>query len=99
MRCAVEINLSNGGILSPSVMCADLINLENDIQILKNNGVEYLHVDFMDNNLVNLQADNERLQKLVQELVREGNRLRRTLTGVTICLVATIVLLICNYLL
>ena len=53
----------------------------------------------MENNLVNLQADNERLQKLVQELVREGNRLRRTLTGVTICLVATIIFLICNYLL
>jgi hypothetical protein len=56
-------------------------------------------VDFMDNNLVNLQADNERLREVVQELVREGNRLRRTLTGVTICLVVTIVLLICNYLL
>ena len=48
----MEINLSNGGILSPSVMCADLINLENDIEILKNNGVEYLHVDFMDNKFV-----------------------------------------------
>ena len=33
-------------------MCADLINLENDIEILKNNGVEYLHVDFMDNKFV-----------------------------------------------
>ena len=53
----------------------------------------------MDNNLVNLQADNERLREVVQELVREGNRLRRTLTGVTICFVVTIVLLICNYLL
>lgn len=48
----MEINVSNGGIISPSVMCADLINLEADIKTLKELGIEYLHVDFMDNKFV-----------------------------------------------
>ena len=29
-------------------MCADLVNLERDIHILEENGVDYLHVDIMD---------------------------------------------------
>lgn len=48
----MKIDIKNGGILSPSVMCADLLNLEKDINILKSNGVNYLHVDFMDNKFV-----------------------------------------------
>ena len=40
------------GILSPSVMCADLLNLENEIIKLDELGVEYLHIDFMDNKFV-----------------------------------------------
>lgn len=31
--------------LSVSLMCADLVNLERDIHILEENGVDYLHVD------------------------------------------------------
>ena len=34
--------------LSVSLMCADLVNLERDIHILEENGVDYLHVDIMD---------------------------------------------------
>lgn len=40
------------GMLSPSVMCADLLNLENEIRKLDELGVEYLHIDFMDNKFV-----------------------------------------------
>ena len=40
------------GILSPSVMCADLLNLSSEIEKLDKLGVEYLHIDFMDNKFV-----------------------------------------------
>ena len=40
------------GMLSPSVMCADLLNLEKEIEKLDKLGVEYLHIDFMDNKFV-----------------------------------------------
>ena len=29
-------------------MCANLVNLERDIQLLEENGVDYLHIDIMD---------------------------------------------------
>ena len=31
--------------LSASLMCANLVNLERDIQLLEENGVDYLHID------------------------------------------------------
>lgn len=40
------------GLLSPSVMCADLLNLAQEIEKLDKLGVEYLHIDFMDNKFV-----------------------------------------------
>lgn len=40
------------GMLSPSVMCADLLNLSSEIKKLDELGVEYLHIDFMDNKFV-----------------------------------------------
>lgn len=40
------------GKLSPSVMCADLLNLSSEIEKLDSLGVEYLHIDFMDNKFV-----------------------------------------------
>lgn len=46
------IDVSNGGVISPSVMCADPLNLERDICTLKENGVNVLHIDFMDNKFV-----------------------------------------------
>ena len=48
----MKIDISHGGIISPSVMCADMLNLEKDIKILKGEGIEFLHVDFMDNKFV-----------------------------------------------
>jgi ribulose-phosphate 3-epimerase len=38
--------------LSPSIMCADLLNLGRDIGILERSGVELLHVDVMDGHFV-----------------------------------------------
>jgi ribulose-phosphate 3-epimerase len=34
--------------ISASVACADLLNLETDIRLLEEAGVEYLHIDIMD---------------------------------------------------
>ncbi len=34
--------------LSASIMCADLLNLENSIKELENAGIDYLHIDIMD---------------------------------------------------
>lgn len=40
------------GMLSPSVMCADLLRLNDEIERLDSLGVEFLHIDFMDNKFV-----------------------------------------------
>ena len=40
------------GLLSPSLMCADVLNLERELTVLDDLGVEYIHLDFMDNHFV-----------------------------------------------
>lgn len=40
------------GKISPSVMCVDLMNVERDVKRLEKAGVDYLHVDIMDNHFV-----------------------------------------------
>lgn len=40
------------GMLSPSLMCADVLNLEHELTVLDNLGVDYIHLDFMDNHFV-----------------------------------------------
>ena len=46
------------GMLSPSLMCADPLNLQADIETLDALGVSYIHLDFMDNKFVpNLTLD------------------------------------------
>ena len=34
--------------ISASIMCADLLNVQRDVELLRENGVEFLHVDIMD---------------------------------------------------
>lgn len=58
------------GILSPSVMCADLLNLESEIKTLDNLGVEYLHIDFMDNKFVpNITFDTNMVRSFKKAMV------------------------------
>ena len=38
--------------ISPSLMCVDLMNVQKDIEDLEEAGVDYLHVDMMDNHFV-----------------------------------------------
>ena len=40
------------GMLSPSLMCADVLNLEHELTLLDDLGVDYIHLDFMDNRFV-----------------------------------------------
>ena len=40
------------GYVSPSLMCVDLMNVQRDIEILDKVGVDYYHVDMMDNHFV-----------------------------------------------
>ena len=37
------------GYVSPSLMCVDLMNVQRDIEALDKAGVDYYHVDMMDN--------------------------------------------------
>jgi len=38
--------------LAPSLLSANFANLENDIKLLEENGINYLHLDVMDGNFV-----------------------------------------------
>ncbi len=40
------------GMLSPSLMCADVLHLERELTVLDKLGVNYIHLDFMDNHFV-----------------------------------------------
>ena len=39
-------------MLSPSMMCANFLHLERDLEVMASNGVELLHVDIMDGHYV-----------------------------------------------
>lgn len=62
------------GMLSPSVMCADLLNLYDEIEKLDSLGVEFLHIDFMDNKFVpNITFDTN----MVRSFKRPMKNIRR----------------------
>lgn len=62
------------GKLSPSVMCADLLKLYSEIEKLDKLGVEYLHIDFMDNKFVpNITFDTN----MVKNMKRPMKNIRR----------------------
>ncbi len=44
--------INNNIRIAPSVMCADLCNLEKDIQLLDKSGIDLLHFDLMDAHFV-----------------------------------------------
>lgn len=52
-------------ILSASIMCADILNMKEALDEIKESGIEYLHCDIMDNHFVpNLMMPMEFLNKL-----------------------------------
>ena len=40
--------MRNEGIISASMMCEDLVHLTEDIRFLKEESMDYLHIDVMD---------------------------------------------------
>jgi len=55
----------NGVLVAPSIMCADLCNLESDIKVLESVGVDFLHFDLMDAHFVpNMPIGLELLSQL-----------------------------------
>ena len=62
------------GMLSPSLMCADVLNLEHELTVLDDLGVDYIHLDFMDNKFVpNITLDTG-LIKAVKSVVKHMKR-------------------------
>lgn len=62
------------GMLSPSLMCADMLNLESEITELDNLGVDYVHLDFMDGKFVpNITLDAS-LIKSVKSVLKNMKR-------------------------
>lgn len=52
-------------LLSASIMCADLLNLETELKKIENSGIDYIHCDIMDNHFVpNLMLPIEMLNRL-----------------------------------
>ena len=62
------------GILSPSLMCADVMNLERELTVLDELGVEYIHLDFMDNHFVPNITLNTDLIKATKSVLKHMKR-------------------------
>ena len=53
------------GMLSPSLMCADALNLQTELETLESLGVPFIHLDFMDNHFVpNITLDTALIRKV-----------------------------------
>ena len=62
------------GMLSPSLMCADVLNLQSELTALDDLGVNYIHLDFMDNHFVpNLTLSTEMI-KATKSVLRHMKR-------------------------
>ena len=61
------------GMLSPSLMCADMLNLQSEITALDNLGVEYIHLDFMDGKFVPNITLDATLIKSVKSVLKNMN--------------------------
>ena len=62
------------GMLSPSLMCADVLNLQSELTVMDEMGVDYIHLDFMDNHFVpNLTLSPEAI-KATKSVLRHMKR-------------------------
>lgn len=62
------------GMLSPSLMCADVLNLQSELELLDRLGVEFIHLDFMDNHFVpNITLDTT-LIKATKSVIKQMRR-------------------------
>ena len=62
------------GMLSPSLMCADILNLQSELEALDALSVDYVHLDFMDNKFVpNITLDAS-LIKAVKPVLKDMKR-------------------------
>lgn len=62
------------GMLSPSLMCADMLNLQSEITKLDNLGVDYVHLDFMDGKFVPNVSLDSTIIKAVKNVINNIKR-------------------------
>ena len=62
------------GMLSPSLMCADVLNLQSELEALERLGVEYIHLDFMDNHFVPNITLDANIIKSVKSVLKSMKR-------------------------
>ena len=62
------------GMLSPSLMCADMLNLQSEITKLDNLGVDYIHLDFMDGKFVPNVTLDSTIIRAVKNVIKNIKR-------------------------
>ena len=61
----IQIAKKREPVFSASIMCADILNMQDALKEIENSGIKYLHCDIMDNHFVpNLMLPPELLSKL-----------------------------------